>query len=356
MELAVLGWNDHFARALQELNHDEWQPARVSRAHGRLFYLYAESGELEGELAGRLKHEATSASELPVVGDWVAVLPRPDEAGKATIQAVLPRQCAFSRKTVGEHLTEEQVVAANVDTVLLVMGLDGDFNIRRIERYLTLAWDSGATPVIVLNKADVCAETDARIAEVEAVAWGVPVYALSAIEEEGIEALEAHVEPGKTVSLLGSSGVGKSTLANCLVGSQVQVVGGVREDDSRGRHTTTHRELMLLPSGGVLIDNPGMRELQLWADEDGLKESFEDVEALAEDCRFRDCAHGDEPGCAVRQAIEEGTLDQRRFQSFEKLQRELSYLAARQEQKVRLVQKNQGKKLAKHIRQIMKDK
>lgn len=336
MELSTLGWNAHFTQSFQALAHSDWQPARVARAHGRLYHLYAAMGELQAELAGRLKHEAATASALPVVGDWVAVLPHPQEAGRATIQALLPRQSAFSRKVVGEHLTAEQVVAANVDTVLLVMGLDGDFNIRRIERYLTMAWDSGATPVIVLNKADMCPETQARIAEVEAVAWGVPVYALSAMEGAGIEALAPHIEPGKTVSLLGSSGVGKSTLANCLLGSEVQAVGGVREDDSRGRHTTTHRELMLLPAGGVLVDNPGMRELQLWADEDGLKESFEDVEVLAEACRFRDCGHGDEPGCAVREALQQGTLDRRRFDSYAKLQKELAYLAARQEQKVRL--------------------
>ena len=354
MELKELGWDSYFTERFNELNEEQWHPARVARDDGKSYRLLWREGELRAELAGRLRHEASSSSQLPAVGDWVAMSPRPAE-GAATIHAVLPRRSAFSRKVPGEHNTEQQIVAANVDIAFLVMGLDRDFNVRRLERYLTLAWDSGATPVVALNKADTCADVEGKIAEVEAVAWGVPVHALSASLGEGVEALKEHLAQGKTAALLGSSGVGKSTLANCLSGAEIQLVGGVRENDGRGRHTTTHRELFVLPNGAVLIDNPGMRELQLWADEEGLKQSFEDVESLAADCRFADCQHGSEPDCAVRAALDSGALEQARLDSYLKLQREMHYLAARQEQKVRLVQKERGKKLAKFTRELKKN-
>lgn len=355
MELKELGWDDYFTERFNALNEEEWHPARVARDDGKSYRLLWAEGELRAEVAGRLRHEATAGSQLPAVGDWVAMSPRRAE-GAATIHAVLPRRSAFSRKVPGEHNTEEQIVAANVDVAFLVMGLDRDFNVRRLERYLTLAWDSGATPVVALNKADTCADVEAKIAEVEAVAWGVPVHAISASQGEGVEVLGAHLEAGKTAALLGSSGVGKSTLANCLSGAEILQVGGVRENDGRGRHTTTHRELVVLPNGAVLIDNPGMRELQLWADEDGLKQSFEEVEALAADCRFADCSHDGEPDCAVREALDSGELEQARLDSYLKLQREMQYLAARQEQKVRLVQKERGKKLAKFTRELKKNR
>lgn len=269
MDLATIGWNAALEEEFAPFAEQGLIPARVARTHSATYQIYAKEGELTAELTGRMKHEATSRSELPAVGDWVAVQPNLEE-GKGMVQAVLPRKSCFSRKEASVR-TEEQVVAANVDTVFLVAGLDRDFNLRRLERYLVLAWDSGASPVVVLNKADLCDELEVRVAEVEGIAFGVPVHPISATEKEGLEPLFQYLGQGQTVALLGSSGVGKSTLINSLLGREVLAVGAVRADDQRGRHTTTHRELVPMPGGGVLIDNPGMRELQLWTDEEGLK-------------------------------------------------------------------------------------
>ncbi|HEX2974077.1 MAG TPA: ribosome small subunit-dependent GTPase A, partial [Tepidisphaeraceae bacterium] len=290
-----------------------------------------------------LRHQATRRSDLPAVGDWVAIEPRPQER-TATIHAVLPRKSQFSRKVAGT-VTDEQIVAANVETIFLVIGLDGDFNVRRLERYLTPAWDSGANPVILLSKADVSDEVAARIAEVESIAMGVPVHAISAVEHRGLDALEAYLKSGQTVALLGSSGVGKSTLINALLGSEHQRVQSVSDHQSRGRHTTTHRELILLPTGGILIDTPGMRELQLWDDSQSLSSTFDDIEQLAQQCRFRDCQHNSEPGCAVQRALEQGQLDPGRYENYRKLQKELQFLAARQDHQASLIEKAKWKKI-----------
>lgn len=327
MPRANLGWNDRLESHFTVHREAGLVPARVAREDRGRYLLLEGSGERPGELAGRFRHEARTRADLPAVGDWVAVRA---EGSPAVIVAVLPRTSAFTRKVAGET-TDEQIVAANVDTVLLVSGLDGDFNVRRIERFLTAAWDSGAQPVIVLNKADVAADVAARVAEVEAVAPGVPVFALSALAGDGLAALAPWLAPGRTLALVGSSGVGKSTLANALLGRPRQATHAVREDDSRGRHTTTHRELIELPGGALLLDTPGMRELQLWADESSLAGAFPDVEAFAAHCRFRDCAHASEPGCAVRAALERGELPEDRFESWRKLQRELRHLERRQD-------------------------
>ena len=344
ISLAELGWNsscqEHFA-AFKDLGY---QASRVIREHKEAYQLCTERGELSGEVSGRFRHQAQSKDDFPAVGDWVAVEGRPGEA-KATIHAVLPRKSAFSRTAAGGK-TEAQVVAANVDTAFLVSGLDGDFNVRRIERYLTLAWDSGSAPVVVLNKSDVCPEVEARVDEVERIAIGVPVLPISAVEGRGLDSLRERLGPGRTGVFLGSSGVGKSTLINALLGTARMKVRAVRQDDSHGRHTTTHRELIVLPGGGIVIDTPGMRELQLWSDEAGLKQAFDDIAALAEQCRFRDCAHRSEPGCAIRRAIKLGTLDARRYESYLKLNRELRYLDARQDQRERLLEKAQWKKIS----------
>lgn len=352
MNLTDLGWNPEFEEQFEMHRRQGHAAARVAREERQQYLVYAAEGELAAEVTGRLRHEAASRGEMPAVGDWVAVEPRPDE-GKATIHAVLPRRSAFLRKVAGGH-TEEQVVAANVDVVFLVSGLDGDFNPRRIERYLTLVWESGAEPVVLLNKADVCDGVEARVAETESVAFGVAIHAMSAAEGLGLEALDAHLAPGRTAAFLGSSGVGKSTLINCLLGSDALATAPVREDDSRGRHTTTHRELIVLPERGIVIDTPGMRELQLWGDADGLSQTFDDVEAIAASCRFRDCSHAGEPGCAVQAALADGILDPARWLSYLQLQRELRHLERRRDDKARREERAKWKGIAKWQRQRVK--
>lgn len=349
MHLAQLGWNSIFETEFAAYAASGWTPARVSRDHGALYAVIGESGEMQAQLAGKFKHAARSRAELPAVGDWVAMEARPKEQA-ATIHAVLPRRGQFSRKVAGAT-TEQQVVAANIDTVFLVAGLDQDFNLRRLERYLTAAYDSGATPVIVLNKADLCEDLPARLSEVESIAIGVSVHAVSAIETGTLDALRRHLCPGQTIALLGSSGVGKSTLTNALLGDQRQKTHAVRADDSHGRHTTTYRELIPLPCGALLIDTPGLRELTLWDNSDGVSHSFGDVEAFAARCRFRDCRHQSEPGCAVRAALADGRLDPARFENYQKLQRELAHLRCQQDYLAAQQEKNRWKAIAKLQRQ-----
>ncbi|HEY6867423.1 MAG TPA: ribosome small subunit-dependent GTPase A [Candidatus Eisenbacteria bacterium] len=346
MSLDWLGWNSKLDDAFRPHRDRGRTPARVAREDRDGYLLLTAAGEHAARLSGRLRHDARGRLEWPAVGDWVAV--RRADGGPGVIDGVLPRASAFVRKVAGDA-TAEQVVAANVDTVLLVSGLDGDFNPRRIERYLAAAWESGAAPVVVLNKADLEPELEARIATVESVAIGVPVVALSARTGAGLEALAPWVVPGRTVALLGSSGVGKSTIVNALLGGARQATAEVRADDSRGRHTTTRRELVPLPGGGVLIDTPGMRELQLWGDA-GLPDAFPDIASLASECRFRDCGHAGEPGCRVIAAVEEGGLEPARLESWRKLQRELRHLARRQDARARARELSRWKQITRAMR------
>lgn len=352
MQLSDLGWNSHFERHFEPYREQNFLPMRIIRENRQNYLAHGECGELVSEVSGRFRHTAIGKGAFPTVGDWVAVAARPEE-GRGTIQALLPRKSAFQRKVAGV-ITEEQVIAANIDTVFIVCGLDGNFNPRRIERYLSLAWESGAMPVVLLNKADVCEDAAERQEEVEAIAIGVPVHAISAVRNEGLDVLRDYFPHGKTAAFLGSSGVGKSTIINCLLGAERFPVGEVREDDSRGRHTTTSRELVLLPDGGMVIDTPGLREIQLWGDDDGLRQTFDDIEALAADCRFRDCRHEQEPGCAVQAALNDGRLDSGRFQSYLKLQKELRYLAARQVMQPNAVEKERWKKISRIARNYKK--
>lgn len=348
MNLELLGWTDFFSKNFESYQQEGYTVGRVALEHKSTYILYTEQGELQAEVTGKLRYQASGREDFPAVGDWVVI--RVTEADKwAIIHAVLPRKTKFARKTVGKK-TEEQIIATNIDTVFLVSGLDGDFNLRRIERYLILVWESGANPVILLNKADLCDDVEQRQAEVEAIALGVPIIILSAAKNEGIEALHPYLSQGQTVALLGSSGVGKSTITNQLMGKVVQPIQPVRQDDSRGRHTTNHRELMVLPSGGLLIDTPGMREIQLWTGGEGLQETFVDIEMLAKQCRFHDCQHEQEPGCAVRQAIEDGTLDKQRFLNHQKLQKELNYLVRKQDYKAYRAEKERWKTITKSFR------
>jgi ribosome biogenesis GTPase len=328
LDLQSLGWDDSFTEAFRPYEQDGLVPARAAVEHRTEYVVYTEQGELRAQIAGRLRH----ADEHPAVGDWVAVAARPGE-DRATIVAVLPRRSAFVRKAVLAE-TKPQVVAANVDVVFVVCGLDANYNVRRIERYLTLAWESGAQPVVLLTKSDLCEDADMRVYEVESIAFGVPVHAVSAPCGDGVELVRSYVPARKTAALLGSSGVGKSTLVNALVGDELLETREIRED-GRGRHTTTHRQLVPLADGGLVVDTPGMRELQLWDAGEGLETAFEEIAQLAARCRFSDCAHRREPGCAVRRALADGTLDLERFESWRKLERELERLARKQDGRAR---------------------
>ena len=352
--LADLGWTPRLAEAFAPFHAPRVEPARVSLEHTHIYRVMTEGGETLARVSGRLRHDAAHRADFPAVGDWV-VLEMPETGGDARIRAVLPRSSRFSRRAAGNP-TEEQVLAANIDVVFLVSGLDHDFNPRRIERYLVTAWDSGAAPVIVLNKADLVPDPASFVAEVEALAPNVPVLALSARQPATMTALRAHLGPGRTAALLGSSGVGKSSLANALIGEELLATREVRESDSRGRHTTTGRQLLMLPGGGILIDTPGMRELQLWDTGEPVAGAFADIDALAAGCRFRDCAHGGEPGCAVVGAVTAGTLAASRLESFRKLQTEQAFQATQQDERARLEQKRQGRVGAKALRKVLKDK
>lgn len=360
MDLAQCGWTAEWAEKFAPHAAAGLVPARVSLEHTHIYRVWTADGELLARVAGRLRHQATSRADFPAVGDWVA-LDIPPQGGDARIVAVLPRRSRFSRRAAGDP-TEEQVVAANIDTVFLVGGLDGDFNPRRIERYLLVAWESGATPVIVLNKADLAADPQEMAEEVRGLAPSVPVHLVSCrlTEEESIasppDVLHQYLGAGRTAALLGSSGVGKSTIVNRLIGFDLLRTRDVRVSDSRGRHTSTSRQMVRLPGGGVLIDTPGMRELQLWETGDALAGAFGDIEALAAGCRFRDCQHRTEPGCAVRAAAESGELDAGRLASYHKLQEEQAYQARQMDERALLEQKRRAKVGSKALNKRLKEK
>jgi ribosome biogenesis GTPase len=357
MQLEDLGWNDWFQQHFEQIQNKKLIPARIAQEQKGIYFVYCVEGTLIGKVSGKFRYEARDYEAFPAVGDWVAIELLPGNEN-AVIHTLLPRKSKFSRKAVLSGgmpetggRTEEQILAANIDTVFLVNGLDSDFNIRRIERYMTIAWDSGANPVVILNKSDLCDDVDEVIQEVEAAFLGVPAIAISATKGFGFDGLQTYLGPGKTVVFLGSSGVGKSTIINGLLGYDRQKTSDVREFKDRGKHTTTYREMIQLPGGSLVIDTPGMREIQIWTDEEGIARTFSDVEELAEKCRFSDCGHGNEPGCAVQEALQNGDLDPKRFQSYVKLQKEVSYLALRQDKKAqRQVERDFFKKVREHTK------
>jgi ribosome biogenesis GTPase len=348
VSLAHLGFGPALAAEFEPFQETGLAPGRVAVEHRGALVLLTGEGEIWAGIPGRMRHRAASPIDLPAVGDWVAYR-RGGENDRAVIEAVLPRRTAFVRKTAGLE-SVEQVIAANVDVVFCVTSLVDDLNARRLERYLTMAWESGAEPVVVLTKADLCTKVDAAVAHVSGVTFGVPVHVVSAVTGEGVDDLQAHLAGGRTATLVGSSGVGKSTLVNRLCGSERLATAAVRSD-GRGRHTTTHRELVVLDAGGCLIDTPGMRELVLWDAEEGLDRAFEDVDELARECKFRDCEHRTEPGCAVRAAIRTGALEADRLESFRHLQRELHYLEIRHDARARSEERKRWQATSKEGRE-----
>jgi ribosome biogenesis GTPase / thiamine phosphate phosphatase len=352
--LLRLGWNDRLDALFGEHRDHGLVPARVTLEHTHIYRVMSDEGEWLARVSGRLRHQAQARADFPAVGDWVALEP-PTHGGDARILAVLPRHSRFSRRAAGD-VTEEQVVAANVDTVFLVAGLDGDFNPRRIERYLLVAQESGAMPVIVLNKADVVDDPEPIADSVRALVGAVPVHAVSCRLPGAVDVLRQYLTPGHTGALLGSSGTGKSTIVNRLIGHDLLRTQDVRESDSRGRHTSTARQLVLLPESGVLIDTPGMRELQLWDSVERPDATFADVEALSAGCRFRDCRHRQEPGCAVRDAADTGSLPPGRLESYHKLQDEQAHQARQLDERAQLQEKRRSKSAAKALQKRIREK
>lgn len=352
--LDAIGWHPVFAAAFEAHEASGRVPARVVAEERGQFLLHDGVATLAASVSGRLRHESNGDPlAFPSVGDWVAATPG-DGGGTATIHGLIPRRSAIVRRAPADHSTGAQVLAANVDVVFIVSSLNAEMNLRRLERYLAVAWESGAIPVVVLSKADLDDDVAGHRVAAESVAPGVEVITASAVTGDGIEAVRAHLAPGTTVAFIGSSGVGKSTLVNALAGRELLTTAGIREDDARGRHTTTRRQLVPL-ADGLVIDTPGMRELGL-LDGDGLASAFDDVEQAAADCRFGDCRHQTEPGCAVRAALATGELDSDRFRAYRKLEREARRTELANDAVARKVERRRWSAIMKNVERHMDHK
>lgn len=346
--LVDLGWTPAFETAFAPFAAQGFIAGRIGAQYKGGYGIIAAEGDFLGDVSGRFRHQTQKPSDFPAVGDWVA-FERPPQGGRSIIHACLPRRTQFSRTAAG-LATEQQVLAANVDDVLVVEALAADPNLRRLERFLTLAWESGATPHVVLTKSDLCDAVNTAVEAAKSVAAAADVHAVCSITGKGMRALRKILKPGRTAVVLGASGVGKSTLINVLNGEETQAVIPIRDGDNKGRHTTTHREIVLLPNGGLIIDTPGLREIQLWEGQEGVAEAFPDIAQLALSCRFGNCKHQSEPGCAVRAAITAGTLDKVRFESFEKLLRESRAFESRHSVRARLDETRRSKIATRSLR------
>ncbi len=354
MNLINLGWNEHFDEQFQQYIGNGFTPGRIVAVHRSGYDLVTENGEFSGSLSGKLRFEIEFEGQPPAIGDWVVVMEYPEER-KAIIHTVLMSYSYLSRNEAGFQ-ARQQIIAANIDTVFLVVSMNRDFSLRRIERYLVVIKNSGAKAVIVLNKMDLAENTDERVAEVRNIAGSAEIIATSAINGDGFDLLKSFLESGKTSVFLGSSGVGKSTIINCLCGTTVMDVCDISEASDRGKHTTTHRHLFVTDDHGMIIDSPGMRELQLWETGNTISELFDEIELLGKNCRFADCTHDEEPGCAVTEALENGSIAEGRVTSYFKLLREQAYMERKRDVKAKINSKKRTKHLSKLIRQIYKSK
>jgi ribosome biogenesis GTPase len=348
--LKEFGWNKSRTLEFKDYALKGYIPGRIVCEENRIYKVVSEFGELTATVSGRMWYHTDSRSNFPSIGDWVAIKAIPEE-GKAQIHSLLSRTSFFSRKAAGEA-TREQIVAANIDRAFIVTDMDRDFNPRRLERYILLAKRSGTDPVIVLNKMDLCSNIEEAIGLAREVAGDIPILPVSALEHEGIESIALYIQKGETGVFIGSSGVGKSALVNALTGGNEHRVGPIREADGRGRHTTSHKELILLPDGGAIIDSPGMRELHLWADPEEVNDAFPEIEELSLNCRFKDCNHLHEPDCAVREALEKGQISIGRLNSYHKLQNECLALSKKQFESTRKQESAQRIQIAKLRRKI----
>ncbi|MEN9675110.1 MAG: ribosome small subunit-dependent GTPase [Verrucomicrobiota bacterium] len=341
MDLSTLGWSDCFAGALSQLEDPELLPGRVVNEDRHAYTVVTAGGELPATITGRLLHTTQDTANLPKIGDWVALTPVAGES-KGIIRHVLPRRTRLGRRLPGRE-TQEQILAANVDIAFVVQSLDANFNARRLERFLVMVHDGGVRPVVVLNKADLCSDVDGHVARARAVCGDTEILVTSLKRRRGLKQLSSLIAPAQTVVFIGSSGVGKSTLINSLYGEEIQATIEVRDRDSKGRHTTSARELIPLPSGGLVIDTPGMRELQVWLAEEGLDDAFPDIRVLANGCRFRDCRHQKEPECAVRVAADSGSLPRNRYDAYLKLQGEQKNLADQRREHTYVIRRRAGR-------------
>lgn len=351
-KLYEYGWNTFHETNWKEMNNNlkinKCVPGRVVLEHKRMYRVVTTEGEWLAVCSGSMQHDAEQRRDFPAVGDWVAIEKMPGEE-RGIIHAILPRTSLFSRKMAGGTIAE-QIIAVNVDIVFLVMSMNQDFNARRLERYLVASYDSGATPIVVLTKKDLCDDPSYYIKGAQDIALGADVFAVNNVTGEGVEVLTSLLKDGKTAALLGSSGVGKSSLTNAICGGDTMAIQDIREDDAKGRHTTTHRELVKMPTGGILIDTPGMREFQLWDHSESLDSSFKDIEALANACKFNDCQHNNEPECAVQEALATGALPEDRYASYLKLQKELAFLDRKMDRAAQAEERKKWKKVTKTMR------
>lgn len=348
-----LGWNSFYQDKLSNRVEKDLIPARVAVENKNNFILYTEYGEIPGEVSGRLLFTSDNTSSLPKVGDWVLV-DLYDNNTLAIINEVMPRRTKLSRKVAGNK-SDEQIIASNIDTIFIVQSADETFNLNRIERYLVAVKNSGANPVVLLSKSDLCDDVEGYIESTKNSAHTVDVFAISVKDTNSIEVISTIISEGETIALIGPSGVGKSTLINELIGEERQSVNEVRLGDSKGKHTTTKRELIMLPGGGLIIDTPGMREFQLWSDDVSLNSAFPEIDSLSEDCKYKDCSHIHEAGCAVLDAVNRGIIKAKRYANYLKMRKELTYLENRINESARSVEKKKWKSIHKEIKRFHKN-